>query len=134
MGRLSASYSIHHRREWAIFENANICNPSILDRLNLLLEECKYVKVIKEQGLNDSTQTLRTVKVHKSFRPIFVLFKKSLVEQRRDFSHALRNRCVQLSLTFVDALQELCHLADKKGLAVVKLTLQADKFVQFKSL
>lgn len=25
--------------EWAIFENANICNPSILDRLNPLLEE-----------------------------------------------------------------------------------------------
>ena len=25
--------------EWAIFENANICNASILDRLNPLLEE-----------------------------------------------------------------------------------------------
>ena len=25
--------------EWAVFENANICNPSVLDRLNPLLEE-----------------------------------------------------------------------------------------------
>lgn len=25
--------------EWVIFENANLCNPSILDRLNSLLEE-----------------------------------------------------------------------------------------------
>lgn len=25
--------------DWAVFENANLCNPSILDRLNPLLEE-----------------------------------------------------------------------------------------------
>lgn len=25
--------------EWTVFENANLCNPSILDRLNPLLEE-----------------------------------------------------------------------------------------------
>jgi midasin len=25
--------------EWVVFENANLCNPSILDRLNSLLEE-----------------------------------------------------------------------------------------------
>ena len=25
--------------EWVVFENANLCNPSILDRLNPLLEE-----------------------------------------------------------------------------------------------
>jgi midasin len=24
---------------WAVFENANLCNPSILDRLNGLLED-----------------------------------------------------------------------------------------------
>ena len=103
--------------EWAVFENANICNPSILDRLNPLLEEGNQTMVINEQGLNDSTQTLRTVKAHESFRAIFVLSQKSLVEQGRDVSRALRNRCVQLSLTFVDALQELCLLADKNSLA-----------------
>ena len=41
--------------EWAIFENANICNPSILDRLNPLLEEGNQTMVINEQGLDDST-------------------------------------------------------------------------------
>ena len=46
--------------------------------------------VINEQGLNDSTQTLRTVKAHESFRAIFVLSQKSL---------------------------ELCLLADKNSLA-----------------
>ena len=41
--------------EWAIFENANICNPSILDRLNPLLEEGNQTMVINEQGLDDAT-------------------------------------------------------------------------------
>lgn len=34
--------------EWAVFENANICNPSILDRLNPLLEEGNETMVINE--------------------------------------------------------------------------------------
>lgn len=36
--------------------------------------------VINEQGLDDSTQTLRTVKAHENFRAVFVLSQKSLVE------------------------------------------------------
>lgn len=35
-----------------------------------------------------------------SFRAIFVLSRKSLLEQGRDVSRALRNRCVELSITF----------------------------------
>lgn len=66
--------------EWAVFENANICNPSILDRLNPLLEEGNQTMVINEQGLDDSTQSLRTVQAHKDFRAIFVLSRKSLIE------------------------------------------------------
>lgn len=37
--------------EWVIFENANLCNPSILDRLNSLLEEGNQTLSINEQGL-----------------------------------------------------------------------------------
>ena len=86
--------------EWAVFENANICNPSILDRLNPLLEEGNQSMVINEQGLDDSTQSLRTVTAHKNFRAIFVLSQKSLIEQGKDVSRALRNRCLELSITF----------------------------------
>ena len=88
--------------EWAVFENANICNPSILDRLNPLLEEGNQTMVINEQGLDDATQGLRVVKAHSDFRAIFVLSKKSLVEQGRDVSRALRNRCVEISISFND--------------------------------
>ena len=37
--------------EWVVFENANLCNPSILDRLNPLLEEGNQFLTINEQGL-----------------------------------------------------------------------------------
>ena len=56
--------------------------------------------VINEQGLDDKTQMLRCVESHPEFRAIFVLSRKSLVEQGRDVSRALRNRCVELSVTF----------------------------------
>jgi midasin (ATPase involved in ribosome maturation) len=38
---------------WAVFENANLCNPSILDRLNGLLEDGAQALTINEQGLID---------------------------------------------------------------------------------
>lgn len=34
--------------EWVVFENANLCNPSILDRLNPLLEEGNQFLSINE--------------------------------------------------------------------------------------
>ena len=42
--------------EWAVFENANMCNPSILDRLNPLLEENNASMVINEQGMRDDEE------------------------------------------------------------------------------
>ena len=58
--------------------------------------------VINEQGLEDATQTLRTVEAHEGFRAIFIMSKKSLLEQGKDVSRALRNRCVDISITFSD--------------------------------
>jgi hypothetical protein len=49
--------------EWTIFENANLCNPSILDRLNPLLEEGNTKLCINEQGLVEGDQ-LRDIKAH----------------------------------------------------------------------
>jgi midasin len=79
--------------EWAVFENANLCNPSILDRLNSLLEEGNQSLCINEQGLVDGDQ-LRDVKSHPEFRAIFILSRQSLIDQGRDVSRALRNRCL----------------------------------------
>jgi midasin len=39
--------------QWAVFENANLCNPSILDRLNSLFEEGNQSLSMNEQGLTN---------------------------------------------------------------------------------
>lgn len=85
--------------QWAIFENANLCNPSILDRLNSLLEEGNHSLSINEQGLVQG-DALREVKAHQDFRPIFLLSKQTLVDQGRDVSRALRNRCLLIEIDY----------------------------------
>lgn len=67
------------RGEWVVFENANLCNPSILDRLNSLLEEGNQTLSINEQGLVEGDR-LREVKAHPDFRPIFLISKQSFVD------------------------------------------------------
>jgi midasin len=85
--------------EWVIFENANLCNPSILDRLNSLLEEGNHTLSINEQGLVEG-DLLREVKAHAEFRPIFLINKKTLFDQGRDVSRALRNRCLLIDIQY----------------------------------
>ena len=49
-------HAIEHG-QWAVFENANLCNPSILDRLNSLLEGGASSLCMNEQGLiNEGTE------------------------------------------------------------------------------
>ena len=79
--------------QWAVFENANLCNPSILDRLNPLFEEGNTSLCINEQGLTEHDQ-LRDIKAHQDFRSVFVISLRSLIDQGRDVSRALRNRCL----------------------------------------
>jgi midasin len=85
--------------EWALFENANLCNPSILDRLNPLLEEGNQSLSINEQGLLEGDQ-IREIKAHEGFRAIFALSSSTLMDQGRDVSRALRNRCLQLNVHY----------------------------------
>ena len=91
--------------EWAIFENANLCNPSILDRLNPLLEEGNTSLCINEQGLVDGDQ-LRDIKANDAFRSVFVISSHSLVDHGKDVSRALRNRCLQISINYLSESDE----------------------------
>jgi midasin len=85
--------------EWVVFENANLCNPSILDRLNSLLEEGNQSMCINEQGLVGDNE-LRMVTAHPDFRAIFLISKQTLVDQGKDVSRALRNRCLQIDVIY----------------------------------
>jgi len=49
---------------------------------------------INEQGLVNNK--LREVQKHPDFRAVFVISQKSVDEQGKDVSKALRNRCLEL--------------------------------------
>ena len=92
------------RGDWVVFENANSCNPSLLDRLDALREEGNATLSINEQGLVQGDK-LRVVRAHPDFRPVFLMSKGSLVDQGRDVSRALRNRCLEVVVEYQADLQ-----------------------------
>ncbi|THH06083.1 hypothetical protein EW145_g4329 [Phellinidium pouzarii] len=73
--------------EWLLLDNANLCSPSVLDRLNSLCEIGGSL-VLTEKGLDHDT-----VKPHPSFRLIM-----TVDSQRNEISRAMRNRGIEIAL------------------------------------
>lgn len=78
---------------WLVLDNANLCSPSVLDRLNSLLE-INGSLIINECSLADGQP--RVLKPHKNFRLFLTVDPKF-----GELSRAMRNRGVEL---FVPAL------------------------------
>ena len=76
--------------EWLLIDNVNFCNPTVLDRLNGLLEP-NGVLILNERGLVDGA--LRVVKPHPNFR----LFM-TMDPLNGEISRAMRNRGIELYL------------------------------------
>ncbi|KAL9024840.1 MAG: hypothetical protein Q9180_007791, partial [Flavoplaca navasiana] len=76
--------------KWLILDNANLCSPSVLDRLNSLLEP-NGVLIVNERRSPDGSA--RVVKPHPDFR-IFL----TMDPQHGELSRAMRNRNVELFL------------------------------------
>ncbi|GAM90306.1 hypothetical protein ANO11243_083490 [Dothideomycetidae sp. 11243] len=76
------------RGDWLILDNANLCNPAVLDRLNSLLEP--NGRLLINEHTDDDGQA-RCVVPHPSFRVIVTVDPK-----HGELSRALRNRCVEL--------------------------------------
>ncbi|OMJ26744.1 Midasin [Smittium culicis] len=78
---------------WILIDKANLCSPSVLDRLNGLLEpngvltlgECGLVK--DENGI----ESVRAIKKHKDFRIILTVDPKY-----GELSRAMRNRGIEI--------------------------------------
>ena len=77
--------------KWLILDNANLCNPAILDRLNPLLEPDGYLS-IDECPQTDGRS--RIVRPHPAFR-IFM----TMDPRHGELSRAMRNRCVEVFLS-----------------------------------
>ncbi|GMF65682.1 unnamed protein product [[Candida] boidinii] len=90
---------------WLILDNANLCSPSVLDRLNSLLE-LNGTLVINECMSEDGNP--RTIKPHPNFR----LFLTS-DPKYGELSRAMRNRGVEM---YMDSLDVRCSSIDKEML------------------
>ncbi|KAI4269724.1 MAG: hypothetical protein LQ337_007113, partial [Flavoplaca oasis] len=76
--------------KWLVLDNANLCSPSVLDRLNSLLEP-NGVLIVNERRSPDGSA--RVVKPHPDFR-VFL----TMDPQHGELSRAMRNRNVELFL------------------------------------
>jgi len=92
---------------WFLLDNANLCNPSVLDRLNSLAEIGGHL-ALTERGLVDGTVQL--INPHPNFRLIM-----AMDPTRGELSRAMRNRGVEVALSSCDQplleprLQSRCY-------------------------
>lgn len=77
---------------WVLLDNVNLCSPSVLDRLNSLLETSGTL-LLTECGPDTSTGKLREIKRHSSFRLICTMNPKL-----GQVSRAFRNRCAEIAM------------------------------------
>ncbi|KAJ5702978.1 Midasin [Penicillium malachiteum] len=73
---------------WVVLDNANLCNPSVLDRLNSLTEP-NGTLILNEQRTEDGSA--RVITPHPNFR-IFL----TMDPRHGELSRAMRNRCVEI--------------------------------------
>lgn len=75
---------------WIVLDNANLCNPSVLDRLNSLAEP-NGALILNEQRTEDGSA--RVIRPHPNFR-LFL----TMDPRHGELSRAMRNRCVEICL------------------------------------
>uniref|UniRef100_A0ACD5ZCK1 Uncharacterized protein n=1 Tax=Avena sativa TaxID=4498 RepID=A0ACD5ZCK1_AVESA len=78
------------RGEWVVLDNANLCNPTVLDRINSLVEKERSI-VVNECGLVDGNPVV--LEAHPKFRMFLTVNAKY-----GEVSRAMRNRGVEIFL------------------------------------
>ncbi|KAL1972656.1 hypothetical protein VTN31DRAFT_7070 [Thermomyces dupontii] len=76
------------RGYWVVLDNANLCNASVLDRLNSLMEPNGYL-VLNEQKTEDGSA--RVITPHPNFRLFLTMDPRN-----GELSRAMRNRSVEI--------------------------------------
>ncbi len=76
---------------WILIDNVNFCNPTVLDRLNPLLETGGYLMVNERGVMADGSP--KVVIPHRNFR-IFL----AMDDRNGEVSRAMRNRGIEVSV------------------------------------
>ncbi|KAH0786656.1 P-loop containing nucleoside triphosphate hydrolase protein [Histomonas meleagridis] len=99
---------------WIIIDNANLCPPAVLDRLNPLCEPGGYLTLNERGIVND---TIETIYPHENFR-LFMTVDPHYGE----ISRAMRNRSIEIYLSNYQErqndpllIEECCSLGDDYG-------------------
>ena len=106
---------------WLLMDGANLCSPSVLDRLNSLCESEGFL-VLSERGFVDGQVQL--IKPHPNFR----LFM-SVDPQYGELSRAMRNRGIEIALLTTPLSDDLSILLDHYRLPL-SLELSTDPIAQ----
>ncbi|KAK5990072.1 Midasin [Cladobotryum mycophilum] len=86
--------------QWLVLDNANMCNASVLDRLNSLLEPNGFLSINEHCGPNGEP---RVVRPHPEFR-IFL----TMDPRYGELSRAMRNRAIEIHLYTPPPVMERC--------------------------
>jgi midasin len=89
---------------WLLLDGANLCNPSVLDRLNPLCEPDGSI-TLSERGYDDGK--LQILKPHPNFR----LFM-TVDPQYGELSRAMRNRGIEIAFVGKPHADDTCILSD----------------------
>ncbi|KAI0270022.1 midasin [Gloeopeniophorella convolvens] len=89
---------------WLLLDGANLCSPSVLDRLNSLCEPSGVLS-LNERGLVDGA--VPVIVPHPDFRLVMCVDP-----QFGELSRAMRNRGVEISLPPTRSHEDVCRIRD----------------------
>ena len=87
---------------WVVLDNANLCNASVLDRLNSLLEPNGHLTISEQHNAEGG---VRVVKPHPDFRVFLTMDPK-----HGELSRAMRNRSLEIYLDLPAAQETGRHV------------------------
>ncbi|KAH3757277.1 AAA ATPase midasin [Pelomyxa schiedti] len=87
------------RGEWVLIDNVNFCNPTVLDRLNSVLEPNGVLSVTERGVLADGK--IKEVRPHSRFRIFFTMDPRN-----GEVSRAMRNRGIEIFVPPMQASSE----------------------------
>lgn len=105
---------------WILLDNVNFCNPSVLDRLNPLLEPGGYL-LVNERGMIDGE--VKIIRSHPNFR-IFLAMDPS---KNGEISRPMRNRGIEIAL-----LEPTVRSSDTKRLLTTVVGLPSKLSMKFR--
>lgn len=100
---------------WVLIDNVNFCSPSVLDRLNPLLEPNGSL-MVNERGLVDGQ--VKIVHPHPNFR-LFL----SMDPRHGEISRAMRNRSIELSMDGFSCASSENYLQGQEAIGLNQLRI-----------